>query len=99
MVSTIDGSNFKAVLLFATVLFPYSCVTSVTPGTDLAHAFDCIVANLVLTRRTRPMVDKFFAEMKASELGHLIPAGEKEKPNAPPTPPFSDRLTKKPPLI
>ncbi|KAI8932679.1 hypothetical protein NX059_010173 [Plenodomus lindquistii] len=73
MVRDIDSSNFKPVLLFASVLFPYSCVASVTAGNDLEHAFESILSNLVLTRRSRPMVTSFYAEMKESEIGRIIP--------------------------
>ncbi|CBX99546.1 hypothetical protein LEMA_P087850.1 [Plenodomus lingam JN3] len=74
MVKDIDRSNFKAVLLFTNVLFPYSCVTSITARDNIDHAFESVLANLVLTRRTRPMVTSFYEEMKESELGRIIPA-------------------------
>ncbi|KAF2849119.1 hypothetical protein T440DRAFT_399921 [Plenodomus tracheiphilus IPT5] len=73
MVTDIDSSNFKPVLLFANILFPYSCVASVTAGKDLEHAFESVLSNLYLTRRTRPMVSSFYTEMKESELGRMVP--------------------------
>ena len=75
-VSNIEHSNFKAVLLFATVLFPYSCATSVTLGNDLEHAFESVLSNFALIRRTRTFADSFHEEMMESELSRMIPDGE-----------------------
>lgn len=76
MVRDIDTSNFKAVLLFAGAIFPYSCVASVNTSSDLGHAFENIFSIVVLTRRTRPMVSNFYWEMRGSELACMIPDGE-----------------------
>lgn len=72
-VRDIDESNFKAVLLFAAVLFPYSCASSVDSGHDIEHAFDSLLSNFSLTRRVRPMVSSYYNAMKASVLEKLIP--------------------------
>jgi hypothetical protein len=72
MVSDIDETNWKAVLLFANTLFPHACVATIAVD-DLEHAFDSVLSNLVLTRRTRPMVTRFFNQMKNSELKRIIP--------------------------
>jgi hypothetical protein len=73
----IDNSNWKAVLMFAGALFPYSCTASVTASDDLELAFGNFLSNLALTRRVRPMVTGFFGEMVKSELGAMIPADVK----------------------
>lgn len=72
-VSDIDNSNWKAVLLFAGALFPYSCTASVSASNDLEYAFGNFLSNLALTRRVRPMVTGFYDEMVSSELGRIIP--------------------------
>jgi hypothetical protein len=72
-VRDIDESNFKAVLMFAGVLFPYSCASTVDSGHDVGHAFDSLLSNFSLTRRVRPMVSSFYDAMKASVLEKLIP--------------------------
>lgn len=72
-VRDIDESNFKAVLMFAGALFPYSCASSVEPSHDVDHAFDSLVSNFTLTRRVRPMVSSFYSAMRASVLEKLIP--------------------------
>ncbi|KAF1923248.1 uncharacterized protein M421DRAFT_330253 [Didymella exigua CBS 183.55] len=72
-VRDIDESNFKAVLMFAGVLFPYSCASSVDSGHDVEHALESLLANFTLTRRVRPMVSSFYSAMKASVLEKLIP--------------------------
>ena len=69
----IDESNFKAVLMFAGVLFPYSCASSVNSSHDVDHTFDSLLSNFSLTRRVRPMVTSFYNAMKASILEKLIP--------------------------
>ncbi|KAF2014278.1 hypothetical protein BU24DRAFT_433717 [Aaosphaeria arxii CBS 175.79] len=73
LVSDIDEYNFKAILMFAGTLFPYSCALAMAVSSDLDHAFDIVLSNMVLTRKVRPMVDRFFDAMKSSELGRLIP--------------------------
>lgn len=73
LVRDIDESNFKAVLMFAGALFPYSCASSVDPTHDVEHAFDSLLSNFSLTRRVRPMVSSFYTAMKASILEKLIP--------------------------
>lgn len=72
-VRDIDESNFKAVLIFAAALFPYSCASSVDPNHDVDHAFETLLSNFALTRRVRPMVSSFYDAMKASVLEKLIP--------------------------
>ena len=72
-VRDIDESNFKAVLMFAGALFPYSCASSIDPTHDVDHAFDSLLSNFTLTRRVRPMVSSFYTTMKASILQKLIP--------------------------
>ena len=72
-VRDIEESNFKAVLMFAGVHFPYSCASTVDLGHDVDQAFDSLLSNFSLTRRIRPMVTRFYDEMKASILGKLIP--------------------------
>ncbi|KAJ4988503.1 sterol uptake control protein 2 [Stagonosporopsis vannaccii] len=69
----IDESNFKSVLMFAGLLFPYSCASSVEHSQDVDHAFDSLLSNFTLTRRVRPMVSSFYNAMKASVLEKLIP--------------------------
>jgi hypothetical protein len=69
----IDNTNWKAVLLFAGALFPYSCTASVSASNDLEYAFGNFLSNLALTRRVRPMVTGFYDEMVNSELGRIIP--------------------------
>jgi hypothetical protein len=69
----IDNTNWKAVLLFAGTLFPHACVASSATDNGLDHAFDSVLSNLILTRRLRPMVSRFYVEMKNSELGRMIP--------------------------
>ncbi|KAF2828114.1 hypothetical protein CC86DRAFT_381072 [Ophiobolus disseminans] len=72
-VRDIDQTNWKAVLMFAGALFPYSCTASVSAMDDMELAFDNFLSNLALTRRVRPMVTGFYQEMIQSELGQLIP--------------------------
>lgn len=72
-VRDIDEGNFKAVLMFAAVLFPYSCASSVDSDHEIEHAFDSLLSNFSLTRRVRPMVSSFYDAMKASVLEKLIP--------------------------
>jgi hypothetical protein len=72
-VRDIDHTNWKAVLLFAGTLFPYSCSASVSACNDLDLEFDNFLSNLALTRRVRPMVSGFYDEMLRSELAHMIP--------------------------
>jgi len=59
-VHDIDQTNFKAVLMFAGALFPYSCTASVSASDDLELAFGNFLSNLALTRRVRPMVTGFY---------------------------------------
>ncbi|KAF1835832.1 hypothetical protein BDW02DRAFT_587821 [Decorospora gaudefroyi] len=73
MVRDIDLSNYKAVLLFAGTLFPHAFVTSTAVSNDPEHAFDSILSNLILTRRIRPMLSKYYHEMRGSELERMIP--------------------------
>jgi hypothetical protein len=73
-VGDIDHSNFIPVLMFAGVLFPYSCTASISASNDLDQAFENFLSNLALTRRVKPMVTRFYQEIKSSELGVLIPA-------------------------
>lgn len=75
MVRDIDATNFRAVLAFANTLFPYSCVASTALSGDLDSSFAGILSNMVLTRRIRPMVARFYTEMKESELGRMVPDG------------------------
>jgi hypothetical protein len=72
-VRDIDRTNWKAVLMFAGVLFPYSCTASVSASNDLGLSFNNFLTNLVLTRRVRPMVTGFYYDMVNSELGQMIP--------------------------
>ncbi|KAH7389755.1 hypothetical protein BKA66DRAFT_414521 [Pyrenochaeta sp. MPI-SDFR-AT-0127] len=72
-VRDIDDQNYKAVLMFAGTLFPYSCAMSTAANTNLDHAFSSLFSNLLLTRRVRPMVVGVYEAMKRSELGKLIP--------------------------
>jgi hypothetical protein len=72
-VNDIDHTNWKAVLMFAGALFPYSCTASVSASNNLEHAFDNFLSNLALTRRVRPMVTGFYEEVKNSELDRMIP--------------------------
>jgi hypothetical protein len=69
----IDQTNWKAVLMFAGALFPYSCTAAVAASDDLELAFGNFLSNLALTRRVRPMVTGFYEEMVKSELGAMIP--------------------------
>jgi hypothetical protein len=72
-VNDIDRTNWKAVLMFAGLLFPYSCTAFVSASNNLEHAFDNFLSNLLLTRRVRPMVISFFDEFENSELGRIVP--------------------------
>lgn len=72
-VRNIDDQNYKAVLMFAGTLFPYSCAASIAANGDLDHAFNSLFSNLILTRRVRPMVVEVYDAMLHSELGKLIP--------------------------
>jgi hypothetical protein len=72
-VRDIDHTNWKAVLLFAGALFPYSCTASASACNDLELEFGNFLSNLALTRRVRPMVSGFYSEMLRSELAHMIP--------------------------
>jgi hypothetical protein len=72
-VTDIDHTNWKAVLMFAGALFPYSCTASVSVSGSQENAFDNFLSNLALTRRVRPMVNGFYNEMINSELGKMIP--------------------------
>ncbi|KAH6644561.1 hypothetical protein C7974DRAFT_408233 [Boeremia exigua] len=72
-VRDIDESNFKGVLIFAAILFPYSCASSVDPSHNVDHAFNSLLTNFTVTRKVRPMVSSFYNIMKASILGKLIP--------------------------
>ncbi|KAF9695356.1 hypothetical protein EKO04_006459 [Ascochyta lentis] len=72
-VRDIDESNFKAVLMFAGALFPYSCASSIDHNHDVNHAFDTLLSNFSLTRRVRPMVSSFYNAMQTSVLQKLIP--------------------------
>jgi hypothetical protein len=72
-VRDIDEANFKAVLMFAATLFPYSCASSVDPKHDVDHAFDALLSNFTLTRRVRPMVTSFYGAMRASCMVAMIP--------------------------
>jgi hypothetical protein len=69
----IDQTNWKAVLMFAGALFPYTCTASVAATDNLDLAFGNFLSNLALTRRVRPMVAGFYEEMVKSELGVMIP--------------------------
>jgi hypothetical protein len=71
-VSDIDETNWKAVLLFANTLFPHACAATIAVD-DLDHAFNTVLSNLLLTRRVRPMVSRFYIQMRNSELRHMIP--------------------------
>ena len=73
-VGDIDQSNFMPVLMFAGILFPYSCTASISASNDLDLAFENFLSNLALTRRVKPMVTGFYQEMQSSELRVLIPA-------------------------
>jgi hypothetical protein len=72
-VRDIDHTNWKAVLMFAGALFPYSCTASVSASNDLDYAFSNFLTNLALTRRVRPMVTGFYNDMLNSELSRMIP--------------------------
>jgi hypothetical protein len=72
-VRDIDESNYQPVIMFAALLFPYSCAASIDAEHDVEHAMDSLISNFALTRRVRPMVVSFYHEMKASEMGKLIP--------------------------
>ena len=72
-VRSIDQTNYQAVLMFAALLFPYSCAASVNAGHDVEHVMDGLLSNFALTRRVRPMVAGFYEAMKASEMRKMIP--------------------------
>lgn len=72
-VRDIDATNFQPILMFAGILFPHLCAASISAQTDMGQNFESILSNLILTRRVRPMVGRFYKEMKASNLGRLIP--------------------------
>ncbi|KAF2014280.1 hypothetical protein BU24DRAFT_423272 [Aaosphaeria arxii CBS 175.79] len=65
-VCDINESNFKAVFMFAGVLFPYSCASSIDSGHDADHAFEVLMVQFSLTRRVRPMVSSFYNAIKVS---------------------------------
>lgn len=72
-VSDIDDSNWQPILFFAGVLFPYSCTTSISVTNDVEQALSSFITNLILTRRTRPLVVTYYEEMISSELAEVIP--------------------------
>jgi hypothetical protein len=55
-VRDIDDTNWKAVLMFAGALFPYSCTASFSASDGLDLSFANFLNTLALTRRVRPMV-------------------------------------------
>ena len=55
-VRDIDNTNWKAVLMFAGALYPFSCTAAISASGDLELAFANFLSNLALTRRVRPMV-------------------------------------------
>lgn len=59
-VRDIDDTNWKAVLMFAGALFPYSCTASVSSSDDLDVSFANFLNTLALTRRVRPMVTSIY---------------------------------------
>jgi hypothetical protein len=73
IVRDIDRTNFQGVLMFAGLLFPYSCASSCDSNHDIDHAFDQLLSNFSLTRRMRPMVSSFYHEMTASPMGKMMP--------------------------
>jgi hypothetical protein len=77
-VRDIDQTNWKAVLLFAGALFPYTYTASASASDDLELAFNNFLSHLSLTRRVRPMVTGFYQEMMQSELAQLIPDDVKD---------------------
>jgi hypothetical protein len=69
----ITEDNFKAVLFFASTLFPYSIAIPIDISHGMESMFDSILSNLALTRRVRPMVSVFYKAMLESEVGHIVP--------------------------
>ncbi|OAL51127.1 hypothetical protein IQ07DRAFT_643247 [Pyrenochaeta sp. DS3sAY3a] len=69
----VNESNYEAVFLFSSTLFPYlwGCMTENDTGPD--HTFDSITSNLLMTRRIRPLVHDFYERLSESELGRLRP--------------------------
>lgn len=74
-VKDVDESNFQPVLLFSNLLFPYALALALDAASDLEHAFDILLSNLILTRGVRPILTThgLFDAMKASPLGRLVP--------------------------
>jgi hypothetical protein len=72
-VCDINDSNYQPVLMFAALLFPYSCAASVNTGHATEHVMDSLLSNFALTRRVRPMVAGFYQAMKESEMRKMIP--------------------------
>jgi hypothetical protein len=72
-VRDIDGTNFQGILMFAGLMFPYSCASSIDPDYDVDYAFDLLLSNLSLTRRMRPLASTFYNAIKASVMDMMIP--------------------------
>ncbi|KAF1995601.1 hypothetical protein P154DRAFT_340136 [Amniculicola lignicola CBS 123094] len=73
-VSDIDESNFEAVLLFAFILFPYSCAFPPDTTEDPRAELDHLVQSLVITRGVRPLVTQVFEKMLNSTIARLMPS-------------------------
>ena len=80
----IDETNFKAVLAFSSMLYPYSCAFGYSQAHPIDSSFKAeqalnnMLQNIVLTRRVRPLVEGRYDEMIASELNHIIPEDAKQ---------------------
>lgn len=73
-VRDINSSNFKPILMFAGLIFPYTCFVSISRSSDVDQALENILSQMHLTRRIRPVLSACYEEMKSSELRHIIPS-------------------------
>ncbi|RMZ70815.1 RTA1 like [Pyrenophora seminiperda CCB06] len=73
-VRDIDESNYKAVLLFASTLFPHGCAASLSAGDDLELAFSTIVSNIDIDWQTeeQPPNTELVRLRKFSEIVHHV---------------------------
>lgn len=73
-VKDISESNLHVVLIFNTLLFPYTCAISASL-TDPKDAFESIFSNLIVTRMVGPLIQAsgLYETMRQSDLGRIIP--------------------------
>jgi hypothetical protein len=72
-ITSIDASNFEAVLCFVGMLDAYSVAQPVDTQDSPGHVLDVILHNFALTRRVRPLVSQFYPLVLGSTLGRIVP--------------------------